>query len=74
MIDVLILGVIAFVISLIFDRTAKNSKTKIKDKLKIASSACLTIVGWGALIIVCLALFFIICRFLIFGDIMGFFK
>lgn len=74
MIEVLILGAIFFVLSLIFDKTAKNSKSKIKDKLKMASLSWFSVVGWGIVIIVCVALFLIICRFLILGDIKGFFK
>lgn len=74
MIEVLILGAIVFFLSLIFDKPAKNSKSKLRDKLKMASSSWLTVTGWGLVIIFCIALFFIICRFILFGDIIGFFK
>lgn len=74
MITVLILGAIFFVISLIFDKTAKNCKSKFKEKFKMASNSALTVVGWGVVIIFCAALFLIIVRFIIFGDIGGFFK
>lgn len=74
MIEVLILGIIVFILSLLFDKTAKNSKSKIKDKLKMAMSSWWTVVGWGFVIIFCIGLFLIICRFLIFGDVTGFFK
>ena len=74
MIEVLILGAIVFILSLIFDKTAKNSKSKIKDKLKMAISSWWTVIGWGLIILFCIGLFLIICRFLIFGDVAGFFK
>lgn len=67
MIDILILGAIVFILSLIFDKTAKNSKSKIKDKLKMAISSWWTVVGWGLIIVFCIGLFLILCRFLIFG-------
>lgn len=74
MIDILILGAIVFILSLIFDKTAKNSKSKIKDKLKMAISSWWKVVGWGLIIVFCIGLFLILCRFLIFGDVTGFFK
>ena len=67
MIDILILGAIVFILSLIFDKTAKNSKSKIKDKLKMAISSWWTVVGWGLIIVFCIGLFLILCRFLMFG-------
>ena len=67
MIDILILGAIVFILSLIFDKTAKNSKSKIKDKLKMAISSWWTVVGWGLIIVFCIGLFLILCRLLIFG-------
>ena len=51
MIEVLILGAIVFFLSLIFDKPAKNSKSKLIDKLKMASSSWLTVTGWGLVII-----------------------
>ena len=73
MIEIVILAVIAFVISLIFDRPAKNSKSKIMDRFKKAGSSSFTVIVFGIVILFCIALFLIICRFIIFGDIRGFF-
>lgn len=70
MIDVLILAAVVFVLSLIFDKSKKKGVSKIKDKFKMASSSVLPIILWGIVIIGCIALFGIICRFILMSFLM----
>ena len=74
MIEIVILAVLAFVASLFFDKAPKNKQSKAWYKLKMASSSFLTVIFWGVVICLCIILFLIIVRYIIFGDISGFFK
>ncbi len=74
MITILIFGAIVFILSLIFEKSNKRGLSKIIDKFKSSSISALKVIGWGIVILIGVALFFIICRYLILGDISGFFK
>lgn len=74
MIEIGIIAMIGFFISLIFDRASKNSKSKFKDKIKMASSSALIIIGWGIVILICIGLFMILVRYILLGDVKGFFS
>ncbi|MDE6199200.1 MAG: hypothetical protein K2J66_04650 [Muribaculaceae bacterium] len=67
MIDILIIGVIVFIFSLIFDKSGKKGWSKIADKFKLSSTSAFKVIGWGIVMLAAIALFGIICRKMVFG-------
>lgn len=69
MLEIAVLAVLAFFLSLLFDRPRRRSKTKFKDKMGTAVSAAGTVVFWGIVMIAAIVLFFVLCKFIFFGSL-----